>query len=180
MHYSTPVIIAAVRYSDLLNDQPPNHIEQSPWADSEDIPALHGVRSSVAVFARPCGWPISWQLYQSTTCFPPALRSDFLRYSKRSSSLSVSHYNSIRIYLLSHACHVPRLSCRPRPYDFKNVWLKVQIIKLLVTQFSLASLYFILDPNIFLRDSLLAHSHSMFCFPIWDHVSHPYKITIQL
>jgi len=124
-------------------------------------------------------YPDSW--IQSTTCFPPALRSDFIfRYSRRSSSLRVSHYNSVRIYLLSHACHVARLSCRRRSYDFKNVWLKVQIMKLLVPQFSLASLYFLLDPDIFLQDSVLAHSHCMFCFPIWDQVSHPYKITIQL
>ena len=169
MHYSTPVIIAAVRYSDLLNDQPTNHMDQSPWADNKDIPALYGVRSSVAIFARPCGWPISWQLNSVHNLLSSYFKIRFFfRYSKRSSSLRISHYNSVRIYLLSHACHVPHLSCRHRSYDFKNAWLKVQIVKLLVTQFSLASLYFLLDSNIFLQDYVLAHSHSMFFSPIWD------------
>jgi len=31
-------------------------------------------------------------------------------------------------------------------------------MKLLVTRFSLASVYYLLDPNIFLQDSVLAHS----------------------
>jgi hypothetical protein len=162
MHYSTLVIIGAVWYSDLLNDQLTNPIEQSPWADSKDIPALYGVRSSVAIFARPCGWPISWELNSVHNLLSSCFKSDFLRYSERSSSLWVSHYNSVRILLLSHACHVPRLSCHPRSYDFKNVWLKVQIMKLLVTQFSLASLYFILDPN-FVFKILFLHT-LILCF----------------
>lgn len=123
-------------------------MEQSPWADSKDIPALYGVRNSVAIFARPCGWPMSWDSWiQSTTSVPPALRYDYFRYSQRSSLLRVSHHKCVRIYLLSHAYHMPRLSCRPWSYDFNNVWLKVKITKLFVTQFFITSLYFLLLRN---------------------------------
>jgi hypothetical protein len=70
-------------------------------------------------------------------------------------SLRFSHENPVYTSPLTHTCYMPHLSLSSWFDHLKNIWLAVQIIKLLNMWFSPLSLLSLLGPNIFLNTHIL-------------------------
>jgi hypothetical protein len=92
--------------------------------------------------------------------------------SKRPLSFRLSHHNLVCISLLSHACHMPQ-PLQPPSFGSTHIsiWPGVQIMKLLIMQFS-ASSYHLFSLNSSPQHPVLKHPWSV-CFQnIRDQVSH--------
>jgi hypothetical protein len=88
-------------------------------------------------------------------------------------SFWLSHQYPICILLLNHSCYMSRPSHPPRLHNFNYTWRRVQVMKLLIMQFSPTSCHFIsLRSNLF--SNILSLRSSL---NVRDQVSHPYKAT---
>jgi hypothetical protein len=94
-----------------------------------------------------------------------------LRFFKCPLSLRFSHQNPARIFLLPHTCHIPRPS-HPRWFLHQsNIFWRVQIMKLHITQFFSVTCYFLpRRPKHFPQHSRLENLWSIF-LPKYDRLS---------
>ena len=98
--------------------------------------------------------------------------------SKWTLSFRFSRQNVVWIYLLPHPCHMPRSSYSSRLKHPNSIQRDLQILKLLIMQFSQSSGYFTpLRSKHFLHYSILEHPQPIFSLSVTDQVSQPYKTT---
>jgi hypothetical protein len=113
----------------------------------KNFPAFYGTRRFITMFKRALHWPLSWaRSIQSILLYPIYLRSililsTHLRLGLPSSLLfSGFHQYPTCISLLSHSYYMPCPSHLPR-FDHSNyTWQRIQVMKLLIKQFSPTSL----------------------------------------
>jgi hypothetical protein len=88
--------------------------------------------------------------------------------------------NCVRISHLSHACYMPRQSYRSWLHHPNNIWWIVQVMKLLVTLSSPASLQFLLLRSKYSPQHLFSSTLNLCSSLIArDLVSHPYKLVLS-
>jgi hypothetical protein len=93
-------------------------------------------------------------------------------------SLWISNQNPVCIPLLPHSCYMPCSSHPPWLDHSKYTWWRVQVLKLLIIQFSPTSLtYSLFGPNILLS-TLFSDTLSLCSsLNVRNQVSHPYRTT---
>jgi hypothetical protein len=117
---------------------------------------------------------VVWRLIQSTYSHPIFLNRHFniiLPPQHRSSMWSLayrhSYHNPICIFLLAHTCHVPH-PFHPPLFNYpNNIWVGVQIMKLLIIQASPVSCSFPCSgPNLHLPEVLSSLKYYLFTVPV--------------
>jgi hypothetical protein len=136
------------------------------------------------VFTRASHWSLSWVRWIQSV--PPHAISKIrlniiLRRTSKSSYSYLSQQNLICILYCSHACYI---SCpyHPSPNGHYNyVWGRVQVTKLLITQFSSTFYHFFpLQSRYCPQHSILKHPQSMFSHNVTDYISRPYKTKCKI
>jgi hypothetical protein len=101
----------------------------------KNFPAFHGAQRFNTVFTRALHWSLSWDISISKIHIDIA-HSPTSWSSQWSLSFWLSHQYPIRIPLLPHSCYIPRPSY-PFWLDYSNYTCRrVQVMKLLIMQFS--------------------------------------------
>jgi len=140
-------------------------MEHSPsWSDSRSLlkfSAFYVTLRFITVFKSPASVPVLSQMHPIHT-FPtyfPKIPSNIifpctytLRHSKWSIPFRFPDQNFVRIYYISRACYVPRLSHLPWFYDLNNIWWRTQVMQLFLCNFLQSpTTYSLLASNILLN-----------------------------
>jgi hypothetical protein len=159
----------------------PSHSREANWSQPlTKFPEFCMTQKFITVLTKARHWSLSWTRWIRS--IPPHhIRSSFTVSSYPSldlpngffpSSLPTKTLNE----LISCACYMP---C---PYHSSYyIWRRLQVTKLLVTQFSPASYYFIPLGSKYLLSNVLSNTLNPCSSPnVRDQVSHPYKTTAKM
>jgi hypothetical protein len=160
-------------------------LEKPPVAQTlKRFPTFYGTRRFITVFKRALHWSLSWaRSVQSTPSHPISLRSfltlpSHLRLGFLSGPFPTGVFTKILFAFLFSSC-MPHACTLHTPWlNHSNyIWRRVQVMKLLIIQFSPASCHILPSSvqNIFL--SILFSNTVSLCssLNVRGKVSHPYK-----
>jgi hypothetical protein len=147
------------------------HLEKPPIVQLlKNFPAIYGTRRFITVFKRAIRWPLSWAWWiQSIPPHPTSIRSMLILSAYLQLGFLSGHFlsgfptNILYAFLFLHSCYMPCPS-HPTWLDYSNyICQRVQVMKLLITQFSPISRHFIsLRSEYSPQQPVLKHPQSMF------------------
>jgi hypothetical protein len=116
-------------------------------AATQELPSILWNRRFITVFTRALYWSLSWvRSNQYISSYPISIRSISILMpwsSQWSLSIWFSHQYPTCMRLLPHSCYIPCPSHSPWFHHSNYTWRRVQVMKLLIMQFSPTSCHFI-------------------------------------
>jgi len=132
-------------------------MEKTPWgaerfSSSQETPAFYGNRMFITAFTMATAYPYPNNTDQSSPCLPqPTSWRTIMILSSQSCLFLPWGLLSLRFPIkhcmhspYPHTCYMPRQSHFPRFDPTKNIWWRVQIIKLLTEYISPLAIYLVL------------------------------------